>query len=54
MKKFNIFCLVGKHDWVNIRKDRPNPKKGGVVAWSALHRCQKCGKEEVKGMGWEA
>ena len=46
-----VMCRLGFHKWQNLRKDIPNPKVGEMICWSALHKCDRCGKEEMKGMG---
>lgn len=46
-----VMCRFGFHQWRNLRKDIPNPKDGEIICWTALHKCDRCGKEEEKGMG---
>jgi hypothetical protein len=38
--------------WKNIDTNpTPNPPEGGSVAYSELHECTECKKQEFKGMG---
>lgn len=45
-------CWLGFHKWINIDK-RPMPtlKKGESIAWSELHECKYCKKQQYLGMG---
>lgn len=47
-----IKCHFGFHMWKNIDTNpTPNPPEGGSVAYSELHECTECKKQEFKGMG---
>ncbi len=51
MKK--ILCWLGFHKWKNIdTTPLPDLKEGESICYSDLHKCERCGKEEYKGMGW--
>lgn len=55
MKKMwdKVKCFFGFHKWRNIDKEPlPNLKPGESYCYSDLHKCDHCGKEEYKGMGW--
>lgn len=44
-----IKCFFGFHKWINIDDNDYSNDKPVLV--SSLHRCERCGKEEYKGMG---
>jgi hypothetical protein len=50
MKILNkIKCFFGFHKWINIDDNDYSSDKPVLV--SSLHRCERCKKEEYKGMG---
>lgn len=47
-----ILCWFGTHRWKNIdTTPLPELKEGESYCYSDLHKCERCGKEEYKGMG---
>lgn len=56
-KKLNSFlhlviCFFVGHKWEDIGKHFPKKEgKETMTCYSSLHKCERCGKEEMKGMG---
>ena len=55
--KLGIFVVIKrffcKHDWEQIDKTpEPINDGDGWMCCSRLHKCRKCGKEQMLGSGW--
>ena len=47
-----VICFFRGHKWDNIGNYEPPAGGEGVTTcYSSLHKCERCGKEEMKGMG---
>ena len=46
-----ILCFFNIHDWKNISSEETPSAEGERVYFERLHRCSRCGKLELKGMG---
>jgi len=48
----SVICFFRGHKWDNIGNYEPPAGGDGVTTcYSSLHKCERCGKEEMKGMG---
>lgn len=53
-KTFFIFLqqFLCRHKWKNISgMPSSNPRPGEMISASRMHKCSKCKKKEMKGMG---
>ena len=46
-----VLCLFSIHNWKNISQEGTPSAKGERVYFERLHRCERCGKLELKEMG---